>query len=87
MLSAHLDAVAVSPAEVGGHVASGKLKLLAVMADSRVRGFESILIFKERGIDLSLGAWRGLAAPKGHACRGHRNATRRDGKWLRPRLS
>lgn len=64
LLGGHIDAVAVSPAEVGVHVAGGKLRLLAVMSDQRVKGFESVPTFKERGVDVALGAWRGLAAPK-----------------------
>jgi tripartite-type tricarboxylate transporter receptor subunit TctC len=64
LMGGHIDAVAVSPAEVGTHVASGKLKILAVMADQRVKGFEKVPTLKERNIDLSIGTWRGLAAPK-----------------------
>ncbi len=65
LLGGHVDAVAVSPGEVATHVASGKLKTLAVMADRRLKGFDNVPTLKERGIDLSIGTWRGLAAPKG----------------------
>ena len=65
LLGGHIDAVAVSPGEVAAHVAGGKLKTLAVMADQRIKGFEKVPTLKERKIDLSIGAWRGLAAPKG----------------------
>lgn len=61
----HVDAITVSPAEVSQQVLSGKFRMLGVMADQRVRGFEKVPTLKERGIDLSLGAWRGLCAPKG----------------------
>ena len=61
----HVDSVAVSPAEVSTQVQAGKLKILGVMADQRVKGFEKVPTFKEKGIDLKLGAWRGLAGPKG----------------------
>ena len=64
LMGGHVDAVAVSPGEVATHVASGKLKTLAVMADRRLRGFDNVPTLKERGIDLSIGTWRGLAAPK-----------------------
>lgn len=64
LLGGHIDAVAVSPAEVSTYVTAGKLKTLAVMADKRVKGFEKVPTFKERGIDLSIGTWRGLGAPK-----------------------
>ena len=66
LLGGHVDAVTVSPGEVASHVASGKLRLLAVMADQRMAGlFAQIPTFKERGIDLTVGAWRGLVVPKG----------------------
>jgi tripartite-type tricarboxylate transporter receptor subunit TctC len=65
LLGGHIDAVAVSPAEVTVHVQSGKLRTLAVMSDKRSKGFESVPTLKERGIDLSIGTWRGLGAPKG----------------------
>jgi tripartite-type tricarboxylate transporter receptor subunit TctC len=65
LLGGHVDAVSVSPAEVSVHVASGKLKVLAVMADQRSKGFESVPTLKERKIDLSIGTWRGLGVAKG----------------------
>ncbi len=65
LLGGHIEAVAVSPAEVTAHVAGGKLKILAVMADQRAKGFDNVPTLKERGIDLSIGTWRGLGAPKG----------------------
>lgn len=46
-------------------MAGGKLKTLAVMADKRVKGFESVPTLKERGVDLSMGSWAGLGVPKG----------------------
>lgn len=64
LLGGHIEAVAVSPAEVTTHVQSGKLKVLMVMADKRVKGFDKVPTAKERGIDLSIGTWRGLGAPK-----------------------
>lgn len=65
LLGGHIDAVAVSPAEVIQYVKAGKLRTLAVMADQRVPGFENVPTLKERNIDLSIGTWRGIAAPKG----------------------
>ena len=61
----HVDAVTVSTAEVLTHVAGGKLKVLAVMADKRLKGFESVPTLKERNIDVSVGSWAGLGVPKG----------------------
>jgi tripartite-type tricarboxylate transporter receptor subunit TctC len=65
LLGGHVDAVAVSPAEVGVYVQSGKLRTLAVMADQRAPGFEKVPTLKERGVDLSIGTWRGLGVAKG----------------------
>lgn len=65
LMGGHIDAVAVSPAEVSAYVAAGKVRTLAVMAGQRVRGFEDVPTLRERGIDLAIGTWRGLAAPKG----------------------
>ena len=64
LLGGHVDAVAVSPGEVATHVQSGKLKTLAVFADKRLKGFDNVPTMKERGVDIALSTWRGLAAPK-----------------------
>jgi tripartite-type tricarboxylate transporter receptor subunit TctC len=65
LLGGHIDAVAVSPGEVATHVQGGRLRTLAVAADKRLKGFDSVPTFKERNMDVSIGTWRGLAAPKG----------------------
>ncbi|MFJ1254716.1 tripartite tricarboxylate transporter substrate binding protein [Cupriavidus sp. CuC1] len=65
LLGGHIEAVTVSTAEVATYVAAGKLKVLAVMADKRVAGFDNVPTLKERNIDLSMGIWRGISAPKG----------------------
>ena len=64
LLGGHIDAVAVSPGEVAAHVQGGKLKMLAVMADQRLKAFDKVPTLKERKVDLSIGTWRGLAVPK-----------------------
>jgi tripartite-type tricarboxylate transporter receptor subunit TctC len=64
LMGGHIEAVAVSPAEVTTYVQAGKLKTLMVMADKRVKGFEKVPTAKEKGVDLSIGTWRGLGAPK-----------------------
>lgn len=64
LLGGHIDAVAVSPGEVAAHVQGGKLKMLAVMADQRLKAFDKVPTLKERKIDLSIGTWRGLAVPR-----------------------
>jgi tripartite-type tricarboxylate transporter receptor subunit TctC len=64
LLGGHVDAVAVSPAEVSAYVRSGEFRMLAVMADGRSPGFEDVPTLKERNIDLAIQTWRGLGVPK-----------------------
>ena len=65
LLGGHVDAVSVSPGEVSQHVMAGKLKTLAVMADKRWPGaFKDVPTLKERGMDVTVEAWRGIAGPK-----------------------
>jgi len=65
LLGGHIEAITVSAAEVHSHVAAGKLRLLAVMSEQRIKGFDNVPTLKERGLDISIGTWRGLAVPKG----------------------
>ena len=66
LLGGHIDAVNASPSEVFAFVQSGKLRALAVLADQRIGGaLAQVPTMKERKIDLAMGTWRGLAAPKG----------------------
>lgn len=65
LLGGHVDVVCVSPTEVQAHVEAGKLKMLAVMAKERDPLFPKVPTAKELGYDLDMGAWGGLAVPKG----------------------
>ncbi len=66
LMGGHVDAIAVSPAEVSSFVASGKLRTLAIMSEQRLTGlYANVPTFKERGIDLAIGTWRGLGVPLG----------------------
>lgn len=66
LMGGHVDAITVSPAEIGSFVAAGKLRPLVLMADQRLPGiYEAVPTFKERGVDLSVGTWRGLGVPTG----------------------
>ncbi len=64
LLGGHIDAVAVSPAEVRQHVEVGRLKILGIMSEERLSEYPDVPTMKEQGIDLVHGTWRGLAAPK-----------------------
>ena len=63
LLGGHIDAVAVSYAEVDSFVQSGDLKVLAVMANERLDAIPDVPTCKECGYDAVLGTWRGLGVP------------------------
>jgi tripartite-type tricarboxylate transporter receptor subunit TctC len=65
LIGGHLDAVCCSLAEAAPQVASGNLRVLAVMSEERIADFPDVPTAKEQGIDWSAVAWRGLAIPKG----------------------
>ena len=63
LLGGHIDAVAVSPAEVSTQVEGGDLRVLGVMGEEPEDHLPDVPTFEEIGIDLSIGTWRGIAAP------------------------
>ena len=65
LLGEHIDAVAVSYAEVANYVESGDLKVLAVMNDKRLDTIPDVPTCKEAGYNVVLGTWRGLGVPAG----------------------
>lgn len=66
LLGGHIDLVTTAAGNVAGHVASGKLRVLAVSANQRFTGALAHLpTWKEQGVDLVFGGWRGILAPKG----------------------
>ncbi len=65
LLGGHIDAVAVSYAEVNSFVQSGDLKVLAVMANDRLEAIPDVPTCRECGYDAVLGTWRGIGVPAG----------------------
>jgi len=64
LIGGHVDAITVSPAEIGPHVAVGKVRVLVAMSDKRLPApYDKVVTFKEKGPDLVLGTWRGLGVP------------------------
>ena len=51
--------------EVVGFLAAGEIRVLAVLTDDRIPGFEDIPTAKEQGFDVVAVNWRGLYIPKG----------------------
>ncbi|EHL99515.1 hypothetical protein HMPREF9946_03277 [Acetobacteraceae bacterium AT-5844] len=64
LLGGHIEAVAVSPAEVSAQVQAGQLRILGVMADERLADFPDVPTFKESGTDVAIGTWRGIFVQK-----------------------
>jgi len=64
LLGGHIAAVAVSPAEVLQYTQTGTLRCLGIMSESRFPELPDVPTFREQGIDLVHGTWRGLAVPK-----------------------
>ena len=61
-----LDLVTCSLPESRALVEAGKAKSLAIMANERNPAFPNVPTLKESmGVDYSVGAWRGIAGPKG----------------------
>ncbi len=51
--------------EIVGFVKSGEVRVIAVLTDERVPGFDDIPTAKEQGYDVVAPNWRGLYVPKG----------------------
>lgn len=66
MVAGGVDFVTCSVPEAKALIDAGKVKALALMAKDRNPTFPEVPTLKEAtGIDFQLGAWRGLAGPKG----------------------
>jgi tripartite-type tricarboxylate transporter receptor subunit TctC len=65
LLGSQVEAAFATTGEAGTWVKSAKMRILAVMAAQRLKDFPDVPTYRERGIDLELGTWRALAAPKG----------------------
>jgi tripartite-type tricarboxylate transporter receptor subunit TctC len=66
LAAAGLDLVTCSVPEAKALIDAGKARSLAVMASERNPQFKDVPTLKEAtGVDYSVGAWRGMAAPKG----------------------
>ncbi len=61
-----IDIATCSVPEARAMIDAGRVKSLAVMASERNPAFKDVPTLKEAiGIDYSVGAWRGIAGPKG----------------------
>ncbi|HFA59603.1 MAG TPA: tripartite tricarboxylate transporter substrate binding protein [Rhodospirillales bacterium] len=65
LVAGGVDIVTSSVPEAKALIDAGKVKSLAVMAEERNPVFPDVPTLKEEGVDWTLGAWRGIAGPKG----------------------
>lgn len=65
ILSGQVTATVISPGPLSAHVQAGKLRVLAVASPARIAEFKDVPTFREKGIDVALGTWRGILVQKG----------------------
>ncbi len=65
LVAGGVQVVTASLPEGGPLIEAGKVRPLAIMADQRDPLFPSVPTLKEQGINWTMGAWRGIALPKG----------------------
>jgi len=64
LLAGRIDMMILSLGFAGQHIASGKVRGLALADDKRYDAFPELPTFRERGIDFISFAWYGLLVPK-----------------------
>ncbi|HTE15108.1 MAG TPA: tripartite tricarboxylate transporter substrate binding protein [Burkholderiales bacterium] len=66
LMGGHIELVTTAAGNVAGHVASGKLRVVATSAKQRLPGaLANIPTWQEQGVNVVFGAWRAVLAPKG----------------------
>ncbi len=65
LLGGHVDAMLQLPGALAGHVKGGSMRLLASLTANRDPSLPEVPTALEQGVNVSLEAWRGIAAPKG----------------------
>lgn len=65
VLGGHVDAMVQLPGALASHVQNGSVRILAVLAQKRDPALPNAATAHEQGVEVSLEAWRGIAAPRG----------------------
>lgn len=66
LMGGHIDLVTTAAGNIAGHVASGRLRVVAVSSAQRLPGaLAGVPTWKEQGVAFTFGAWRGIFAPTG----------------------
>ena len=68
LLGGHIELVTSAGGNAAGHVANGRMRVVAVAAPQRFGGaLADVPTWKELGVDLVFGGWRSVVAPPGLA--------------------
>ena len=66
VLGGHVDLAVIGAVNAIAHVANGRMRVLAVAAPQRLTGvLASAPTWREQGVNVVAGSWRGVFAPKG----------------------
>ena len=65
LMGGHVDSMLQLPGALAGHVKGGGMRLLASLTPVRDPALPDVPTAIEQGVNVSLEAWRGIAAPKG----------------------
>ncbi len=65
VLGDKIEASVQLPAEIMTQVTGRQARVLAITGDKRLASLPDVPTFKERGVDLTMALWRGVAVPKG----------------------
>jgi putative tricarboxylic transport membrane protein len=64
LMGGHVDVVVGSAGNLADHASSGLIRILAVSSPERLPDLPNIPTWKELGVDVVFGSWRGLWGPK-----------------------
>jgi tripartite-type tricarboxylate transporter receptor subunit TctC len=65
LLGGQVDAAVQLPEALASNVKAGQMRLLSALTAKRDPAFPDVPTARESGVDVTLEAWRGIAAPKG----------------------
>ncbi len=66
VLGGHIDLVTTAAGNAAPHVAAGRMRILGIAAEKRMPGaLANVPTWKEQGVPIAFGAWRGIMGPKG----------------------
>lgn len=64
LMGGHIDSAVAHPSEIAGQYKAGNIRILGVLDNERLAGYENVPTFKEQGYDITGDVWRSFMAPK-----------------------